>query len=283
MSVLAVETGSGLDNTAGTPQTDVVHNKYSLPSLNVPNIDFDFNTTKFPSYTNGLESTYVPEIKMTAVKYNDVPVMSNISDSHVTSMIDPMDLQLTNEILFSIRQKIHGMRDGANDIHCEQQTTDDSYESVKVKMEENVYDVDLKSYDLLDVHSSESQLQSDDFQIKNSPSVLPNFTESLAGSSYVKGDSSAVSDMHPVESQTYQSADKALNRGQFNLPPLGGSGYTQPMCSDGESMCDSAASSPVEKTSLKPSSHTLPPCRVCGDKASGFHYGANTCEACKVI
>jgi len=27
----------------------------------------------------------------------------------------------------------------------------------------------------------------------------------------------------------------------------------------------------------------LPPCRVCGEKASGFHYGANTCEACKVI
>lgn len=26
----------------------------------------------------------------------------------------------------------------------------------------------------------------------------------------------------------------------------------------------------------------LPPCRVCGEKASGFHYGANTCEACKV-
>jgi hypothetical protein len=26
----------------------------------------------------------------------------------------------------------------------------------------------------------------------------------------------------------------------------------------------------------------LPPCRVCGGKASGFHYGVNTCEACKV-
>ncbi len=28
--------------------------------------------------------------------------------------------------------------------------------------------------------------------------------------------------------------------------------------------------------------HPLPPCRICGDRASGFHYGANTCEACKV-
>ena len=26
----------------------------------------------------------------------------------------------------------------------------------------------------------------------------------------------------------------------------------------------------------------LPPCRICSEKASGFHYGVNTCEACKV-
>jgi Zinc finger, C4 type (two domains) len=26
----------------------------------------------------------------------------------------------------------------------------------------------------------------------------------------------------------------------------------------------------------------LPPCRICAEKASGFHYGVNTCEACKV-
>ena len=26
----------------------------------------------------------------------------------------------------------------------------------------------------------------------------------------------------------------------------------------------------------------LPPCRICAGRASGFHYGVNTCEACKV-
>ena len=26
----------------------------------------------------------------------------------------------------------------------------------------------------------------------------------------------------------------------------------------------------------------LPPCRVCGERSSGYHYGVNTCEACKV-
>lgn len=30
-----------------------------------------------------------------------------------------------------------------------------------------------------------------------------------------------------------------------------------------------------------PDADMLPPCRVCGEKASGLHYGANTCEPCK--
>ncbi|XP_041365753.1 retinoic acid receptor alpha-like isoform X2 [Gigantopelta aegis] len=34
-------------------------------------------------------------------------------------------------------------------------------------------------------------------------------------------------------------------------------------------------------TSSSSSPAMLPPCRVCGEKASGFHYGVNTCEACK--
>lgn len=36
------------------------------------------------------------------------------------------------------------------------------------------------------------------------------------------------------------------------------------------------------KEEILSSGTILPPCKICGDKASGFHYGANTCEACKV-
>ncbi len=44
----------------------------------------------------------------------------------------------------------------------------------------------------------------------------------------------------------------------------------------------SMATDSVPTTTDSVSQHPLPPCRICGDKASGFHYGANTCEACKV-
>jgi len=37
--------------------------------------------------------------------------------------------------------------------------------------------------------------------------------------------------------------------------------------------------SPTSSATVLP---MLPPCRICGEKASGFHYGVNTCEACKV-
>jgi hypothetical protein len=39
---------------------------------------------------------------------------------------------------------------------------------------------------------------------------------------------------------------------------------------------------PKRNGNCPPDGNLLPPCRVCDAKASGLHYGANTCEPCKV-
>ena len=61
---------------------------------------------------------------------------------------------------------------------------------------------------------------------------------------------------------------------------------TSPAYSGGDS-CQASPDSALQPTPSSSSSSSsstplLPPCRVCGEKASGFHYGVNTCEACKV-
>lgn len=38
----------------------------------------------------------------------------------------------------------------------------------------------------------------------------------------------------------------------------------------------------VDSNSSIPSKTSVP-CKVCGDKASGYHYGVTSCEGCKVI
>jgi len=60
--------------------------------------------------------------------------------------------------------------------------------------------------------------------------------------------------------------------------------------SDVMSVGDVCEKQPCSKQQQQPIYHQcvieqqpmLPPCRVCSEKASGFHYGVNTCEACKV-
>ena len=38
----------------------------------------------------------------------------------------------------------------------------------------------------------------------------------------------------------------------------------------------------IEKKQYKPSTYPFGNCKVCGDKATGIHYGVSTCEGCKV-
>ncbi|XP_052065231.1 nuclear receptor subfamily 1 group D member 1-like [Mytilus californianus] len=52
-------------------------------------------------------------------------------------------------------------------------------------------------------------------------------------------------------------------------------------CSSSENQRGELDDSKKSNKAANPSDPFLPPCRVCGQKASGFHYGANTCEACK--
>ena len=51
-------------------------------------------------------------------------------------------------------------------------------------------------------------------------------------------------------------------------------------------MCDNEATTQTPDTTERAKKRcresTLPPCDICGHKASGLHYGVNSCEACKV-
>ena len=61
---------------------------------------------------------------------------------------------------------------------------------------------------------------------------------------------------------------------ESSAPSLEGAGSPEPFC-------ETQSTTSGGEGSFR-SKHVLPPCRVCGAQAKGFHYGANTCEACKV-
>ncbi len=86
--------------------------------------------------------------------------------------------------------------------------------------------------------------------------------------------------------------------GFFTLPPLSEPAYTPSASPVPVKVKSEPTTTPIHKPyqykrrklpnqcPTEPAFHStpvLPPCKVCNDKATGFHYGCNTCEACKVI
>ena len=84
-------------------------------------------------------------------------------------------------------------------------------------------------------------------------------------------DNRMIAQYHRVPEQLDQGTEGQLNIGQ-NLPL-----YHVPVPG-----YESVATSNAFSISVPEFDGTTVLCRVCGDKASGFHYGVHSCEGCKV-
>jgi len=91
---------------------------------------------------------------------------------------------------------------------------------------------------------------------------------------------------------SYRSVDSTeideINQSILHISAVNQINATNTTCSS--QSCDifvnrqnSTTTSTTSSSSTSKTLQYLPPCRICGEKASGFHYGVNTCEACKVI
>ena len=113
-------------------------------------------------------------------------------------------------------------------------------------------------------------------QSNSSPQLSPSSTTSSSNQNALSNEDLQTSPDSTFHTETADSPSGSYT--DISYPPFPHSLSSQSNFSQSES---DQAPTTKQKCPIR-SSHILPPCRVCGDRASGFHYGANTCEACKV-
>lgn len=195
------------------------------------------------------------------------------------SGLNSLDVQLTSQIFSSIRNKILTNTSGHIDV-LPDLNEQNSAELVAVKQE--IPD------DLVDFHSSSDHVYQSpqaSFPVFDCNSM--NSCSVLSSESYSLNQSPDSSDFTTYQPATFSNTSLNMNGfininhssvSQSELSQTSGTRSDVPntTCDSSEAVVTCASKSVSKQANL------LPPCRVCGNKASGFHYGANTCEACKV-
>ena len=116
------------------------------------------------------------------------------------------------------------------------------------------------------------------------PISMPSSVESIKISNIEEND--AIEEQSVQNQLPFVSQETLNTQGTCNLS-LEEHSILQEQSNDGK---ESDSSEPKVKRRRRreknpdptPCAPVLPPCRICDEKSSGFHYGANTCEACKV-
>lgn len=193
--------------------------------------------------------------------------------------LNSLDVQLTSQIFSSIRNKILANTSGHIDVLPDLNEQNNA-ELVAVKQEipddvvefhsssDHVYQSPQTSFPVFDCNSmnscSVSSLESYSFNQSPDPSDFTTY-QSATFSNASSSMDGLLNINHSIVSQSELSQTSGIRSDVPNTA-----------CDSSEAVV-TGASKPVSKQT-----NLLPPCRVCGNKASGFHYGANTCEACKV-
>lgn len=195
--------------------------------------------------------------------------------------LNSLDVQLTSHILSSIRNKITAHTSGHmctnTQVDFNKQYSGE-YFSIKQELPDEFVDLNSCSDEVcLYPQTSQPVYQAHSIDYC-SPSA-----SSLNSLNHSPDSSMMSSCTSPAFPNTLSSSNmNGLSINPFSVPKSENSETAVLRSDQSVLVCDSSqgAVGPASKSSSK-QANLLPPCRVCGEKASGFHYGANTCEACK--